>query len=188
MTGSILVINGSPREGGNTDALLDALIKGAKSRSLDPLYKKLRDLHIEDCIGCCRCRDESICFFQDDMTLLREEMENSGVLVLATPNYWCGVTGMMKTFIDRLYFYHHPANSALIAGKKAVVVSTMGERSNVEYESALIVELFNRATRSLDIETVETVLFSDLMGKNDIAAKPDYLERAFELGARLGSL
>ena len=180
-----MVINGSPRVDGNTDAILATLIKGAKSRSLDPTYKKLRDLHIEECSGCCKCRDESICIFQDDMTLLREEIENSALLIFATPNYWCGVTGLMKTFIDRLYFYHHQVNSALIAGKKAAVISTMGEKSSIEYESALIVELFNRAMKSLGIEIVETVLFSGLMEKNDIAAKPAYLKRAFELGRKL---
>jgi multimeric flavodoxin WrbA len=188
MSERILIVNGSPRFDGNTDALLAELIKGAESRSSDPAHRKLRDLHIEECIGCCQCRDESTCHFQDDMSQMREEIEHSGVLVLATPNYWCGVTGLMKTFIDRLYFYHHPVNCTRIARKKAVVLSTMGEKTRIEYESALIIELFNRALKSLGIELVETVLFPGLMEKNDIAERPDYLKNAFELGRRIAAI
>jgi multimeric flavodoxin WrbA len=39
-------------------------------------------------------------------------------LILASPLYWCGVTGLMKTFLDRLFFYYHPRNKDLISGKK----------------------------------------------------------------------
>ena len=74
MAKSILIINGSPRKEGNTDAILNALINGAKSIPLNPIYRKLRELNIADCIGCCKCRDESVCQSQDDMTLLRKDI------------------------------------------------------------------------------------------------------------------
>ena len=188
MAGSILLINGSPRKDGNTDAILDSLIKGASSVRQELFYRKLRELNIADCAGCCRCRDESVCQFQDDMTQIRSEIEDSELLVFASPNYWCEVTGLMKTFMDRLYFYHHPANSSSIAGKKAVIVSTMGEATNIQYESALLVEFFRRAMSSLKIEILDTLLFSGLMEKDDIVRKPEYLKKAFDLGKSLVSL
>lgn len=188
MTNSTLIINGSPREGGNTDAILRILIKGANSTQQEPVYIKLRDLDISDCIGCCKCRDESICQFQDDMTRMRQDIEDSGLLVFATPNYWCDVTGLMKTFMDRLYFYHHPANSLRIAGKKAVIISTMGEATNIEYESALLIEFFSRAMQSLKIEIRDTLLFYGLMEKDDFERRPDYCRQAFDLGKRLITL
>lgn len=188
MNKSILVINGSPRDGGNTDAILSMFIKGAKIMQREPIYRKLRELNIAECIGCCKCRGESICEFEDDMTLMRRDIEDSELLIFATPNYWCEVTGLMKTFMDRLYFYHHPANSSLISGKKALIISTMGEATNIEYESALLIEFFTRTMKSLKIEMLDTVLFYGLMEKDDIATKPEYLELAFDLGKRLVSL
>lgn len=188
MAKSILIINGSPREEGNTDAILNALINGAKSIPLSPVYRKLRELDIADCIGCCKCRDESVCQFQDDTTLLRKDIEDSELLIFATPNYWCDITGMMKTFMDRLYFYHHPANSSLIAGKKAIIISTLGEEANIEYESALLLEFFRRAMRSLKIEILDTHLFPGLMEKDDIVRKPEYLEQATHLGKELNTI
>jgi len=188
MASSTLVINGSPRENGNTDSLLQQFIRGAESISAQTTYFNLRDLDIGDCIGCCTCRDESVCKLQDDMTRLRAEIERSDFLVLASPNYWCGITGLMKTFMDRLYFYHHPVNSARIADKKAVVLSTMGESTNIEYESALLVEFFERALRSLGIEIRDILLFPGLMEKEDVLRKPEYLERVFSLGRSIGSV
>lgn len=185
MIKSSLVINGSTREGGNTDRILDMLIKGAKDQGMEPVYRKLREMDIADCVGCCKCRDESVCQLQDDMTPIRQDIEDSELLVFASPNYWCEVTGLMKTFMDRLYFYHHPANSSRIAGKKAIIISTMGEAANIEYESALLVEFFTRAMRSLKIEIRDTLLFFGLMEKDDVNRKPDYLQQAFDLGKRL---
>ncbi len=186
MAQSILLINGSPRENGNTDALLQRLIQGAESVSAELTYIMLRDLDINDCMGCYMCRDESDCKLQDDMTRVRGEIENSGVLIFASPNYWCGISGLMKILVDRLYFYHHPANSARIAGKVAIIISTMGESTNIRYESSLLVEFFQRAMRSLGIDIRDTLLFPGLMEKDDIAEKPEYLGQAFALGKRLG--
>ena len=187
MASPTLLINGSPREHGNTDALLERLVRGAESVSQEVEYIQLRELRIGNCIGCCTCRDESTCKLQDDMTVLREKIENAGLLILASPNYWCGITGSMKTFMDRLYFYHHPRNSARIAGKEAVILSTMGESTNIDYESSLLVEFFERAMKSLEIAIRDILLFPGLMEKGDVLGRPDYLEQAFALGQSLGS-
>lgn len=187
MAKSTLVINGSPREGGNTDSILRMIIQGAESTGMEPIHRKLREMQIAECIGCCRCREESLCQIQDDMTRMRKDIEDSGLLIFATPNYWCEVTGLMKTFMDRLYFYHHPANSSRIAGKKAIIISTMGEATNIEYESALLVEFFARAMKSLNIEILDTRFFFGLMEKNDIEQKPEYLRQAFDIGRKLVS-
>jgi len=63
----------------------------------------------------------------------------------------------------------------------------MGEATNIEYESALLIEFFKRAMKSLEIEILDTVLFPGLMEADDIMGKPEYLERAFDLGQRLAS-
>jgi multimeric flavodoxin WrbA len=187
MARSTLLINGSPRENGNTDALLDRLILGAGEAAPKIEHIKLRDLRIGDCIGCCTCRDESACKLQDDMTSVRGKIETAGLLIFASPNYWCGITGSMKTCMDRLYFYHHPLNSARISGKEAVILSTMGESANIEYESALLVEFFERAMRSLGIAIRDILLFPGLMDRGDIFGKPEYLEQAFALGRSIGT-
>lgn len=180
-----IVINGSTRENGNTDTILDEFIRGAKSTDIDISYVKLRDLDIANCIGCCTCREEGECHFDDDMTHIREQLEHSKYIVFASPLYWCEVTGLMKTFVDRLYFYHHPQNSSLVANKIGLIITPLGEDENVGYETEVINEFYKRVFKSLDFHILDMLSFPGLMEKEDIFKKSRYLIKAFQTGKNL---
>jgi multimeric flavodoxin WrbA len=71
----------------------------------------LSDYRLEPCRGCKACfnRGESLCPLKDDRDLLVGKMMASDGIVLATPNYSFQVSGIMKTFLDRLgYAFHRP--------------------------------------------------------------------------------
>ena len=182
---TISVINGSLREGGNTDTLIDKYMEGLESEEITVYHFDLRNLSVSNCTGCYTCKNESKCHFQDDMTEIRNAIEQSEVLVFASPNYWCEITGLMKTFFDRLYFYHHDNTKNLIANKEAVIITTLGEDHNVEYECKILVEFYKRALKSLKISILDMLFFSGLMGKEDIRNKPEFLEQAYEAGKNL---
>ena len=97
----LLVLAGSPRKGGNSDLLCDALICGAEEvgNTAEKVY--LRDLHIVPCRACYGCRGTGACVQRDDMTQLLEKMIAADVIVLATPVYFYAMDGQMKTMIDR---------------------------------------------------------------------------------------
>ncbi len=118
---SVLIINGATRINGNTDILVERIIAGANHTGLNPALVELRHKRISDCIGCYQCLKESKCSFHDDMTEIRDRMNKAELLILASPLYWCGVTGLMKTFIDRLFFYYHAQNRRLILGKRRLL-------------------------------------------------------------------
>ena len=69
----------------------------------------LSDFRLEPCRGCkvCFTRGESLCPLKDDRDLLIDKMKASDGIVLATPNYSFHVSGIMKTFLDRLGFVFH---------------------------------------------------------------------------------
>jgi multimeric flavodoxin WrbA len=123
MAESVLIVNGATRINGNTDILVGKIIEGAEGAGLNSTLVELRNKHVSDCIGCYLCREESKCSFQDDMTEIRNFINESELLIFASPLYWCGVTGLMKTFLDRLFFYYHPQNRPLISGKKAIIIT-----------------------------------------------------------------
>jgi len=179
-----LVINGSTRENGNTDAILKSFTKGICAAGFNAREAVLRDLSIHNCIGCYQCREEKKCHFQDDMTELRDMVIKSDVLAFASPIYWCEITGLMKTFIDRLYFFHHKENNHLVSGKKAVIITTLGEK-DAEHESSVLVEFYRRCMHSLGIEILDMLFYADLMDKDAIAAKPEYLKAAQDAGMKL---
>lgn len=183
----ILVINGATREGGNTDALVQKFIEGNRATGFSVTYALLRELHISDCIGCCTCLRESVCNFQDDMTHLRDAIVKSDVFVLASPMYFSEVTGLMKNFLDRLYFFYQPVNKHLVAGKKALVLTTLGEKE-IGHETAVLEEFYKRFLRALDLTLLNMVYFPDLMEKNAMNHKPEYLEKIFNIGQNLQNI
>jgi len=184
MRKSLLIINGATRPGGNTDILVERVVAGASDVNLAPSVVELRNKQISNCIGCYQCLRISMCSFRDEMTEIRALIEDAELLVLASPLYWCGVTGLMKIFIDRLFFYYHPDTKPLIFGKKAVILMPMNQK-NIEFESQLLVEFYKRFFNCLGVEIVDMVFFSDIMGKGSVSERPEYLEQAYEIGTRL---
>jgi multimeric flavodoxin WrbA len=184
MRESVPIINGSTRPGGNTDVLLERVVAGASDINLAPSVIELRSRQISNCIGCYQCLRISTCSFRDDMTEIRTLIDDADLLVLASPLYWCGVTGLMKIFIDRLFFYYHPDTKPLISGKKAVILTPMNQK-NIEFESQLLVEFYKRLFKCLGVEIADMVFFSDIMGKGIVWERPEYLEQTYEIGTRL---
>ena len=180
----VLVVNGAPREQGNTDALTGMFEQGAREAGHDVYTAVLRELKISDCIGCCTCKREGRCNFDDDMTALRDAVVGSQVLVLSSPLYFCEVTGLMKQFLDRLYFFYHPENKHVTTGKKALVMTPMGEKE-VGFETQIIEEFYHRFLKAIGMSLLDMVFFTDLMEKDSFTKHHDELVRAFTLGNRL---
>lgn len=184
MNKSPLIINGSTRVNGNTDIIIDKIIEGARSVDLVPSLIVLRDKQVSNCIGCFQCLEEYKCSINDDMNEIRNSIDKSELLIFASPLYWCGVTGLMKTFLDRLFCYYHPQNQKIIAGKKAIIVTPMNQM-NIENESKILVEFYNRLFNCIGITVLDMLFFGDLMEKGAVINKPEYLEKAYSIGNEL---
>jgi multimeric flavodoxin WrbA len=77
------------------------------------------------------------------MTKIRNFIQEGRLLIFASPLYWCGVTGLMKTFLDRLFFYYHAHTKLMIGGKRSIIVTPMNQ-SNVGYESETLIQFYDR--------------------------------------------
>lgn len=97
----VLIISASPRKGGNSDTLCDQFMAGAKSSGHSVEKIRLQEKKINFCLGCGVCNDTHKCIQKDDMSDLLDKMVTADVIVLATPVYFYGMNGQMKTFIDR---------------------------------------------------------------------------------------
>ena len=56
MSKNILIIEGSPRKGGNSDILTDQLIKGAEESNHNTEKIYLTDYNLNYCLGCYACQ------------------------------------------------------------------------------------------------------------------------------------
>jgi multimeric flavodoxin WrbA len=105
----IMVINGSPRKSGNTGILLDHAIKGAVSQGAETELIHLYKLSYKGCESCFSCKlkggkSYGRCAMNDELTPILHKFETADALLLGSPIYLGGVTGEMKSFLERLVF------------------------------------------------------------------------------------
>lgn len=101
----VLAINASPHKGnGNTALILSPFLEGVKEAGADAEIVYTQDLTIRPCRGdiVCFCRKSGKCVQSDDMDYLVPKAKEADIIVFASPVYADGVTGPMKTLIDRL--------------------------------------------------------------------------------------
>lgn len=127
----VLLVNGSPRAGGNTARVLGILeeeIAAAFGRSGEAPEVETVELSRKDvrnCRGCRICfdRGEGACPLADDVGPLSLAMARADLVVLASPVYVDDVSGLMKTFLDRNAWMNHRPG---LWGRLSAVVTTTG--------------------------------------------------------------
>ena len=85
----------------------------------------LVDMDMHPCKGCRTCfdRGEDKCPLKDDIPAIKAKMDAADGVILASPVYMDDVSGLVKTWIDRLaYVSHRPA----FGGKCAYPIATVG--------------------------------------------------------------
>lgn len=101
MSKQILVISTSPRKGGNSDTLAEAFIQGAREAGHRVEKITLYDKNIGFCKGCLTCVKTQRCVIRDDAADIARQMLTADVIAFATPVYYYGMCGQMKTMLDR---------------------------------------------------------------------------------------
>ncbi|MCP4110362.1 MAG: flavodoxin family protein [Desulfobacteraceae bacterium] len=194
MCRKIVIINGSPRVNGNTDAIIKSFSDGAEST--DAIIKQyvLRGININDCKGCNYCYNNDNCSIKDDMQEIHHEIQQSDLIILASPMYWWGFTGLMKTFIDRLYLYYPKRNEHFVAGKKLIIIIPMNVNEKQHGREAYISEIepvqmtSEYIFKRLGIEIIDIVFYPGLNAKGDAIKNREYLNNSYMLGKKSAHL
>ena len=105
----VLSINGGPRKNWNTDTLLQKALEGAKSVGAQTEAVHLYDLNFKGCTSCFACKRKNSkyvghCAMRDDLSGVLEKVLEANVLLLGSPIYFGNVTGLMRSFLERLLF------------------------------------------------------------------------------------
>lgn len=107
MKKEIVVISTSLRNGSNSESLADSFLRGAKEAGHHVEKISLRDKRLGFCRGCLACRHTERCVIEDDGNFIAGKLLAADVIVFATPIYYYGMSGQMKTVLDRanpIYF------------------------------------------------------------------------------------
>lgn len=105
----VIAINGSPRRNGNTAILLQNTLDGSKSQGAETELVHLADLKYQGCISCFACKRKNTkyigkCALNDELSLILEKAMAADAIILGSPLYVGDITGMMRSFIERLAF------------------------------------------------------------------------------------
>lgn len=104
---NVLGISSSPRLDGNSRLLMQAVLDGAERTGHTVDSADLANVitgHLRDC-RTCRGADDN-CSIQDGYSsLFLDRVLAADAIVLATPLYWYGISGLLKTFLDRIFCF-----------------------------------------------------------------------------------
>jgi multimeric flavodoxin WrbA len=188
----VLGIGGSPRKGGNSDVLLQYIIKGVTEARMNAVSLHLRDFHYQGCIGCEMCRKDKICTrLNDGMSLIYPEIVESRGLVLVCPTHNYNVTAWMKAFIDRLYcFYDFDNNrprgwSSRLAGQgRKAVLAAICEQENTE-DMGFTLDAMRLPLKALGFDIIGELPVFRIFDKAKVKQEKLILDKAIKLGSDL---
>ncbi|MCD7982162.1 MAG: flavodoxin family protein [Clostridiales bacterium] len=174
---NILAISGSPRKGGNTDIMVETFAQAAEQNGHVCQIVYLSETHPRPCLACNACRNhpDGRCVQQDDMQGIYEKMQQSDMIVLASPLYYFTVSAQLKALIDRFYA---PGSR----GKSIKAAALFMDSGSPGYDGALY--MYHRSIDFLGWKDMGTVLIPGMSGKGAMARSPQ-LQEVVEFAKKL---
>jgi multimeric flavodoxin WrbA len=181
----VLILKGSPRERGNSALLSDAVAEGARDSGAEVESIYLHALRILPCSACEACREPGICVLEDDMRDLLPKVAAADSILLATPVYWFTLSAQLKLCIDRWYAFQASGWREL-HGKRFGVILTYGDTDLYTSGAVNAIHTFETMARFLHSPIVG-IVHGSLSDVGDVEKHPELLDRARDLGRRLGA-
>lgn len=100
----VLMINGSPRVGGNTSIALAEMQKIFEENGIDTEIIQVGNRDIRGCIGCGYCFKNACCTFDDIVNEIAPKFEACDGLVVGSPVYYAAANGTLVSLLDRLFY------------------------------------------------------------------------------------
>jgi multimeric flavodoxin WrbA len=123
----VLAINGSSHVKGNTAYAISLITDELKKSGIESEVLTIGKELVHGCTGCGRCyreRDEK-CVFEDDIVNdVFKKLKDVDGLILGSPIHYAGMSGVISTFLDRL-FYLNGANGNVLRHKVGVAIGAV---------------------------------------------------------------
>ena len=128
----VLIINGSPRRGGNCEMLLKEAIKVFEESGVEVDLYELGGKAIPGCLACGYCYNHDHCVLNDDVVDLNRRLAEADGLMVASPVYFASANGSLLSLLDRLFYSCHSdlrmkVGAAFAVARRAGTVATFDE-------------------------------------------------------------
>ena len=121
----VLILNGSPRVGGNTTTAIAELEKVFREEGVEVETVQVGALEIRGCIACNKCAETGKCVFDDIVNELSPKFEAADGLIAASPVYYAGANATLVACLTRL-FYSTRFNKTMKVGASVAVARRGG--------------------------------------------------------------
>lgn len=178
----ILILNGSPRLNGNTSALIEEFIKGAKLNGSEITKFDLDRMNIHCCKGCLKGgkNPDSPCSQKDDMDKIYPHYKEADILVLASPMYYWAFSAQLKIFIDRIFAVTEIDPNYKTPYKECIML--MAAEGNDDNNSKPVIEYYKYLLNYLGWKDLGYLIAGGVLNIGDIKGKEEFLNKAFEMG------
>ena len=99
-----LIINASPRKGGNTSIAIDIITKVLNREGIETEVVQIGMESIRGCMACYKCAELGKCVIDTDIVNeLADKLIAADGFILASPVYYGGMNGTLKSALDRIF-------------------------------------------------------------------------------------
>ena len=117
----VLMLNGSAKPGGNTNAALTEIGKELEKEGISYEIFQIGAGPVRDCIGCGQCTENGCIFTDDAVNEFVAKAKEADGFVFGTPVYYAHPSGRILSFLDRVFyssgkvFSYKPAAAVAVA-------------------------------------------------------------------------
>ena len=181
----VLIFKGSPRVKGNSSLLAGKAAEGAQAAGADVETFSLHTMDIRPCDACDTCQETGVCVLKDDMQMLYPKLREAEAIVIASPVYWFTMSAQTKLFIDRWYALESSQGNAL-KGKQFGIILTYGDTDPYSSGAINAIRSFQDMFHYIGAD-IAGMVYGTAMNEGDVLRQPELLERAYQLGEKLGN-
>lgn len=177
MKKNVLVISSSLRSGSNSELLAQAAMEGATAAGHEVTWLSLKEKKIGFCKGCLACQNAGKCVIRDDMDEMIDKVRNADAIVFATPVYYYGMSGQLKTFLDRC----NPLYISDYKFREIYLLTASAEDGDEVYRTTKAgiqgwIDCFPKAS------LMGIVSGGGVNNPKEVSFRPKMLQQAYELG------
>ena len=179
---TIIALQGSLRKKGNTNRVLDEMIKGAEDNGHEVKKYFLQELDIAPCSGCEICANGKDCRYEDDGAEIINQLAEGAGVILASPIYFGQMTAQAKTIVDRFYsIFNNPDKK--FNGKAAMIFTHAFPDKDI-YEPYIKLTEAQPFLNNTELEFIETLEVAGVKAIGDADNAEDDLKKAYEIGQK----
>lgn len=178
----ILALQASPRKRGNTNRVLDEMIKGAEDNGHEVIKYYLQEMDINPCSGCEICAKGKDCRFNDDGAEIINQLAEGAGVMLASPIYFGQMTAQAKTIVDRFYsIFNNPDKKF---NGKAAMIFIHAYPDKTIYEPYIKLTETQPFLNNTELEFIETLEVAGVKEIGDADNAEEDLKKAYEIGQK----